>query len=233
MLYNNKLYTKEKLVKKINIITGHYGCGKSNLSVNLALELAKTGEKVTVIDLDIVNPYFRSADFGELFAENGITLVNSVYANTNLDIPAISFDVERIATQPGYVIIDVGGEDDGATALGRYSQAFLKFKNDIEMYYVINYYRDMIKNPNDAKQLLLDIERCARFKATAIVNNSNLGPLTTKETVIDSIDYAKEVAKLVQLPLAFTTAPLETKCDELDSLGVKYVNVYVKPNWAE
>lgn len=220
-------------MKKINIITGHYGCGKSNLSVNLALEIAKTGQKVTVIDLDIVNPYFRSADFGELFEKNGITLVNSIYANTNLDIPAISFDVERIITNPGYVIIDVGGENDGATALGRYSEAFLKFKDDIEMYYVVNYYRDMIKDPKDALQLLLDIEKAARFKATAVVNNSNLGPVTTKETIIDSIDYAKIVAKSAGLPLAFTTAPSEIECEQLDLLGVKYVNVYVKPIWAE
>ena len=220
-------------MKKINIITGHYGCGKSNLSVNLALQLAKTGEKVTVVDLDIVNPYFRSADFGELFKKNGITLENSIYANTNIDMPAISFDLERIAMQTGYVIIDVGGEDDGATALGRYSQAFLKLKNDIEMYYVVNYYRDMIKNPTDAVELLRDIERSARFKATAIVNNSNLGPITTKDTIIDSIGYAKEVANMTGLPLSFTTAPTDVKCDELDKLGVKYVNVYVKPIWAE
>ena len=220
-------------MKKINIITGHYGSGKSNLSVNLALELAKTGQKVTVIDLDIVNPYFRSADFGELLSENVVTLVNSIYANTNLDIPAISFDVERIATQFGYVIIDVGGEDDGATVLGRYSQAFLRLKEDIEMYYVVNCYRDMIKEPEDAIQLLTEIERAARFKATAIVNNSNLGPLTTKETVEGSIDYAKEVAKCTGLPLAFTTAPVDVKCVELDKIGVKYVDVYVKPVWAE
>lgn len=220
-------------MKKINIITGHYGCGKSNLSVNLALELAKTGEKVTVVDLDIVNPYFRTADFGELFSKNGITLVNSIYANTNLDIPAISFDVERIATQSGYLIVDVGGEDDGATALGRYSQAFSRLKDDVEMYYVVNYYRDMIKDPKDAIELLRDIERVARFKATAIVNNSNLGPLTTKETIIDSIEYANEVADLAKLPLDFTTAPKDTACNELDKLDARYVDVYVKPIWAE
>lgn len=220
-------------MKKINIITGHYGCGKSNLSVNLALQLAKTGEKVTVVDLDIVNPYFRSADFGELFKKNGITLENSIYANTNIDMPAISFDLERIAMQTGYVVIDVGGEDDGAIALGRYAQAFSKLKDDIEMFYVVNYYRDMIKNPTDAVELLRDIERSARFKATAIVNNSNLGPITTKNTIIDSIEYANEVSDLAKLPLAFTTAPTEVKCDELDKLGVKYVNVYVKPIWAE
>lgn len=220
-------------MKKINIITGHYGCGKSNLSANLAVELANNGNKVTVVDFDTVNPYFRTADLGELFEKNGITLVNSVYANTNVDIPAISFDVERIATQPGYLIIDVGGDDAGATALGRYAKAFEKLKDDIEMLYVVNNYRDMIKDPLDAKQVLLEIEKASRVKATAIVNNSNLGELTTKETILDSIEYAKNVSSETGLPIAFTTAPARLKCNELDELGVKYVNVYVKPLWAE
>ena len=100
-------------MKKITIITGHY------LAVNLALRLADAGEKVTIVDFDIVNPYFRTADFAELFQKHGVTLAASMYANTSLDIPAISFDMERMAYEPGYLIVDVGGDDAGAIGLGR------------------------------------------------------------------------------------------------------------------
>ncbi len=220
-------------MKKINIITGHYGSGKSNFAVNLALEIAKKGEKVTVVDLDIVNPYFRTADFKDIFAQKNVELVSSIYANSNLDIPAISFDVERLATEDGYLIIDVGGDDVGATALGRYTEPFNRFKEDIEMFYVINSYRYMTKKPEEAVELLGEIERCARFKATALVNNSNLGYETDKNVVLDSIDYAKKVAKSLDLPIAYTLAEKRLQCAELDEINAHYINVFVKPIWAE
>ena len=109
--------------RKINIITGHYGSGKTNVSVNMALDLAEKGEKVTVVDLDIVNPYFRTADFKELFGEHNISLTVPTYANSNLDIPALGFDMNGITDREGYIIIDVGGDDEGAKALGRYRPA--------------------------------------------------------------------------------------------------------------
>ena len=117
-------------MKKITIITGHYGSGKTNLAVNLALQLADAGEKVTIVDFDIVNPYFRTADFAKLFEERGVTLAASMYANTSLDIPAISFDMERMAYEPGYLIVDVGGDDAGAIGLGRYAEGFSDYAPD-------------------------------------------------------------------------------------------------------
>ena len=166
-------------MKKINIVTGHYGSGKTNFSANLAVSLAEKGEKVTVVDLDIVNPYFRTADFTELFGERNISLIKPMYANTNLDIPAISFDLERIATDDGYLIIDVGGDDDGALALGRYAKAFEPFSEDIDFFYVVNRFRYIGDGIDECSELLPEIERCSRMKATAIVNNSNLGKETT------------------------------------------------------
>ena len=129
-------------MKKITIITGHYGSGKTNLAVNLALRLADAGEKVTIVDFDIVNPYFRTADFAKLFEERGVTLAASMYANTSLDIPAISFDMERMAYEDGYLIIDVGGDDAGAIGLGRYAEGFSAYVPDqLDMWYVVNRYR--------------------------------------------------------------------------------------------
>ena len=125
-------------MKKITIITGHYGSGKTNLAVNLALQLADAGEKVTIVDFDIVNPYFRTADFAKLFEERGVTLAASMYANTSLDIPAISFDMERMAYEPGYLIVDVGGDDAGAIGLGRYAEGFSAYAPDqLDLWYVV------------------------------------------------------------------------------------------------
>lgn len=216
-------------MKKINIVTGHYGSGKTNFSANLAVSLAEKGEKVTVVDLDIVNPYFRTADFTELFGERNISLIKPMYANTNLDIPAISFDLERIATDDGYLIIDVGGDDDGALALGRYSKAFEPFSENIDFFYVVNRFRYIGDGVDECSELLPEIERCSRMKATAIVNNSNLGKETTAENIKEGIAFAEKVSEKTGLPIFCTTCP-----DFLSVAEIVYRNsVFVKPVWEE
>jgi len=152
-------------MKKINIITGHYGSGKTNIAVNMAIDLAKQGEKTAIVDLDIVNPYFRSADFEELFSGCGVELVKPLYANTNLDIPAISFDLERIVKDDGYVIIDVGGDDDGAVALGRYAGFLSAFEDDLDFFYVVNKFRYLKGEEGEALELLWKIEAASRLRA--------------------------------------------------------------------
>lgn len=214
-------------MKKINIVTGHYGSGKTNFSANLAIELSKSGKKVTVVDLDIVNPYFRTADFTELFEGHDIELIKSMYANTNLDIPAISFDLERIATDEGYLIIDVGGDDDGALALGRYATAFEPFKDKIEFFYVINKFRYIDNAVEECVGMIKAIEGASRMRITTIVNNSNLGRETTSEDVRSGIAFAEEVAKTAQLPIYATTCPDFVKYDG----DVIYQHLYVKPLW--
>ncbi len=193
--------------KKITIITGHYGCGKTNFAVNLALWLAREGKPVTVVDLDIVNPYFRTADFGPLFEKNGITLAASIYANTSLDIPAITFDLERMAYEPGYLIVDVGGDDAGAIGLGRYAEAFSAYQSDCNLWYVVNRYRYLTQTPEQALTLMYEIENTSRMKHTGIVNNSNLGAETTAETVLAARDYAQKAAAAANLPLVGTLVP--------------------------
>lgn len=221
------------LMKKVTIITGHYGSGKTNICANLAMELAKNGEKVTVVDLDIVNPYFRTADFSDLFKDNNITLVSSIYANSNLDIPAISFDVERLCREDGYVIIDVGGDDAGATALGRYKAVFeeLYEENKIDMLYVINCCRYLTRTPKEALELMYEIEYTARFKHTGIINNSNLGNETTLETAVSSIEFEKAVSGEAKLPVLFTSVCKGCDIPEIEGVNFREVDVFVKPLW--
>ena len=214
--------------KKINIITGHYGSGKTNVSVNMALDLAAKGEKVTVVDLDIVNPYFRTADFKELFGKYNISLTVPIYANSNLDIPALGFDMNGIADRDGYVIIDVGGDDEGAKALGRYRKVFEKY--DTQMLYVINRCRYLTKEPEEALQLMYEIENASGMKCDGIINNTNLGSETDSNIIHGSVDYADRVCRAAGLPLSAVTA----KAEFLDGIDKAYpIKVYVKKLWED
>ena len=212
---------------KITVITGHYGCGKTNVSVNLALMKAKQAERVAVVDLDIVNPYFRTADFGKLFADNGIRLVAPMYANSNLDIPALSFDLAGIIDGYDSVIIDVGGDPEGAAALGRYSDV-LGNREDLGLYYVVNKYRYLTSTPEEAVELLREIEASGTVPCSGIINNSNLGKLTDNKTLTESAEYAEAVARAVGVPLVFT-------CSEQKNLeGIENpfpIDIFVKPAW--
>ena len=218
-------------MKKITIITGHYGSGKTNLAVNLALRLADAGEKVTIVDFDIVNPYFRTADFAELFQKHGVTLAASMYANTSLDIPAISFDMERMAYEPGYLIVDVGGDDAGAIGLGRYAEGFSAYvPEQLDMWYVINRYRYLTERPEETLELMYEIEAVSRMRHTGIVNNSNLGRETTADTIRQALPYAEETAAQAKLPLVYTTHRNDLELSLPNGLPV---DVFVKPVWEE
>ena len=214
-------------LKKYTIITGHYGSGKTNFAANLAVKAAKSGEKVTVVDLDIVNPYFRSADFGKLFSENGINLAAPIYANTNLDIPALSFNIEEFLNTEGKIIIDVGGDDSGAYALARYKQFLSAYSEDIEGIYVINMYRYLTGTAKEALEFMREIEAASGMVVSSFVNNSNLGEETTAEIIEQSSAYADEFSSLSGLPLRFTV-------DTNGKAAVKNrfeAEIYVKKIW--
>lgn len=215
-------------LKKLTIITGHYGSGKTNVSVNLALNAAKQGRKCTVVDLDIVNPYFRTADFEELFRENGITLKAPMYANSNLDIPALNISIKSILDENDCVIIDVGGDDEGAKALGRYAKV-INDCADREMLYVINKCRYLTKEPEEALELMREIEEAGSIRCTGIINNTNLGAETTAEILTGSQEYARAVAEKAGLPVVMTTGKAEFLTDVTDN--PLPVEIYVKTLW--
>lgn len=219
-------------MKKITIITGHYGSGKTNLAVNLAVMAAEEGRSAAVVDLDIVNPYFRTADFRKLFDEKGIRLVAPDFANSNLDVPSLQFDLEQLAASEDCLIIDVGGDDAGAFALGRFSEALSAYKDDLDMIYVINQRRYLTNTADEALALMYEIEAAARMKHTAIVNNTNLGCETTLEIVESSAGFAAETAEKAGLPLLFTTCP-EACAEFSENEDIFPVKVYVKPLWEQ
>ena len=217
-------------MEKVIIVTGHYGSGKTNLALNLALRACEAGEEnVTLCDLDIVNPYFRTADFKGIASQKGIKLLASDYANSNLDVPALSGGLEPAVNGGGTVIVDVGGDDTGAMALGRYAQT-IKAK-PYTMLYVVNAYRNLTKCPADAARLLREIEKASRLTATHIVNCSNLGAETTADDVIKSRPHADEVAKLTGKTILFTAADRRITEGLNGFKNLFSVGVYVKPPW--
>ena len=191
---------------KITVICGHYGCGKTNLTLNLALEAVERGKKVTVVDLDIVNPYFRSSEYRELLEKRGIRLIAPVFAGTTLDTPTLPPEIASIFEENrGTVLIDAGGDDAGVTALGGLHERLEAAGYD--MLYVVNRYRVLSQTPEEARRLLREIESASRLKACGIVNNSHLGVETTVETLLEALPFAERTAELTGLPLFFSTAP--------------------------
>lgn len=200
--------------KRITLLSGHYGSGKTNIAVNMAVDLSKTREKTALADLDIVNPYFRSLDSKEDLDASGVRLIVSEYANTNLDVPALPQEMYSIVDDPSTsFIIDVGGDERGAFALGRISDK-IREENDYDLYMVINCYRPLTPDAASVMEVMQEIGDAARLPFTGIINCSNLGAETDADTVRASVKFAQEVSEMSGLPLV-ATAVQESLYEEL------------------
>lgn len=190
--------------KRILLFSGHYGSGKTNIAVSLAHELKKTRDRVTIADVDIVNPYFRTSDSRADLEAAGIRLICSSFAGSNVDLPALPAEIYSVTDDPRQTaLIDVGGDDRGALALGRLREQILA-EDNYEMFFVINRFRPLTKTPELTIEVMQEIEQAAQMRFTSVINNSNLGVETTAEDVLGSMDYAQEVCHLAQLPLKMT-----------------------------
>lgn len=222
------------MFKKVNVICGHYGCGKTNLSVNLAKKLRKeTGEPVTIVDMDVVNPYFRTSDYRKLLEDEGIKVVCPVAAGSTLDSPFLSSQIyTAIDQKEGYVVIDVGGDDAGATALGIFDKNIKQ--TDYKCFYVVNEYRNLASTPEDAIEIMKEIESACKLKMNAIINNSNLSYLTKTGDIIDTLEYTEEICNISKLPLAATVVPQKLAEDLKDKVPkILPVDIIVRLPWME
>lgn len=191
--------------RRLTLFAGHYGSGKTNLALNWAYWLRDQGLPVTVADLDIVNPYFRTKDAEDELAEHGISLISSAYANSNLDVPAMPKEIYALVEgRACYGVLDVGGDDRGALALGRYVPA-IRAENDYEMLFVVNGARPLTRTVKDTLSVFQEIERACALPFTGIVNNTNLGAVTTPEDVLASRAYADELSSRTGLPIKMTS----------------------------
>ena len=191
--------------KRLTIICGHYGSGKTNIALNLAMVKRKECDRVTVADLDIVNPYFRTKDSEQDLNDAGIRLICSDFANSNVDIPALPQDLYAITDDRDMCcILDIGGDDSGALALGRIAPAILE-ENDYDMLFVANQYRPLTRDVDSAMEVMREIEAACGIRFTGIVNNSNLGNETTPQDVLKTVPFAEQLSAASGLPVVMTT----------------------------
>ena len=230
----------------VTVVTGHYGVGKTNFALNLALDAAAAGYRATLADMDVVNPYFRSNEYRDLLEEAGVRLIAPVFghAGTSLDVPSVTGEL-AVAAAEAYrdetgrtvVIVDAGGDDVGATALARFAPALAA--GPYAMLYVVNAFRNLTQEPADAVAVLREIEAKSHLAATAVVGNSHLQGETALGHIVESVPYTQAVASMAGLPIACITAPIQAIQREntgpcaLDDIPNGYaVNVYVKPPWS-
>ncbi len=203
--------------KKHILITGHYGTGKSNIAVNIALASAKEN-KTVLVDLDIVNPYFRSADNKDILEKAGVKILTTNFANTNIDAPSLPAEIYSVFSSNATVIWDIGGDDAGAIALGRFAD---KIKADgYSCLYMINKFRPLTETSADMKEYLTAIEESSKLKITGIINNSNLGNETDKDTLDKGLLTATDLENETGIPLICSTAD-----KRLDAEG--FVNIEI------
>ena len=190
---------------RITLFAGHYGSGKTNIAVNYAKALRKQVDRVTIADLDTVNPYFRTKDSEQELRQADIGLIVSEYANSNLDMPALPQQLYAIIDdRQSCMVVDIGGDDRGAYALGRFADG-IRQENDYEMLLVLNHYRPLTSTPEEAIEIMREIEAACHLPFTGLVNNSNLGAETTAEDVLDTVAYTEAVSRATGLPIRFTT----------------------------
>ena len=218
--------------KRLNIFCGHYGSGKTEVSLNYAIKLAKDGKKVSIVDMDIVNPYFRTADARKILNEYGIEMIASEFANSNLDIPTVPQEVKKVFFDTDRVIVfDVGGDDDGAFALGQFNSFFQK--EEYKMTLVVNTKRPLTGEVTELYDMAKRIEFASRLKFTDIANNTNIGKLTDSKTLMS--DYSEIVSLSEKLGIPITRqCGLDIALSELPEEFNKYrfpMQIFIKMPW--
>ena len=216
--------------RRVRVVVGHYGSGKTEIAVNMALALARR-ERALLIDLDIVNPFFRSAEVKPVLLAHGVEVVHPAFALSSVDIPVLPAEVERAFSTEAHCVFDVGGDDDGAVALGRYQARFEACP--AEVYFVVNPFRPRTARVEQALSLLESVQRRARLRVTGIAVNANLGSETGVEHLREGRAFAQSLSRESGLPVAFE-AGLAPALWALEPLWPQLpVTRYLKPEWMD
>jgi signal transduction histidine kinase len=188
--------------KRITLFTGHFGSGKTEVAVNYALETAHRGKKTAIVDLDIVNPFFRTADVRNMLENEGIRVITPVYANTNVDVPSLPAEINTMFEDRSYsVVLDVGGDDLGARAVSRYKEQILK--EDYVHYFVVNTRRPMTRTPEEIERMIWEVQTTAGINVDMLVNNANLLDATTPELLAEASSILAGVSERLSIPIGF------------------------------
>lgn len=218
---------------RIKAVVGHYGSGKTEIALALAMMAADGGRKVTIADLDIVNPFFRSAEQEEALAARGVGLIAPPYALTGVDLPVLPAQVQSVFDDPSiHAVLDVGGEEAGAAALGRYKPQF--DRTGYELFYVVNVFRPFSEEADQIIRQMERIARRARLDVTGLINNSNLGPWTTAEHLLEGQAVLQKVSERTGVPVAAAAgeARVLSSAERL-SASVIPLRLMLKPEWMD
>ena len=196
-------------MKKITVLFGNYGSGKTELSLNIALMLAAQHSDVMLIDLDIVNPYFRSSEHTKMLQEKGIRVIAPVYANSGVDLPSLPPDIYA-AFQGGHAVFDCGGDPVGAAALGTLKPQFDAQRGNVEALFVINTNRPFQTDTEHLHESLQRIEHSARLTADGFVLNTNLGSGTTGRELSEGLGTVQALSGLTGTPLKYISGTKES-----------------------
>lgn len=197
-------------MKKMLVLVGNYGSGKTEIAVNLAVNAAGEGLRTLVIDLDKVNDYFRMSDRVALLKEKQINLVSPTFAGQGVTPSNMSAAVaSAFADDWDLVVFDVGGDSAGALSLGRYHQDFENFDGELQVYDIVNVFRPMSESPEKIIKLMGDIEGFARQRVTGFVNNSNLLTYASAEDLRQGYEVIKAASDMTGIPVVHTTGRKE------------------------
>ena len=220
-------------IKPVTIFTANLGSGKTEISINFSRELQKRGEQVALVDLDIINPYFRTRLAKDNLASQGLKVICPPGELVNADVPALTPAIRgALQTSEGYCVCDVGGDDVGAIALGMYKPILQEGRYDL--YFVVNTCRPFTRDLEGVLKMMQSIEINSRLKVTGLVSNTNLGRHTNVDIMIEGYYKVLEMAKQLGLPLVFMASPhtlQEEVQQRLPGVAVLPLEFYMKTPW--
>lgn len=217
---------------RIAIFTGHFGSGKTELAINYSINLARQGQAVTVVDLDIVNPFFRSSEVKGVLEKEGIRLLSPNFVGTAVDVLSLPPEIYSVfQSKNRRVVFDVGGDDVGATVLGRYYPYFVQ--EPYRMFFVVNVRRPLSSTPEQIIEMLKAVENRSRLKVTDLINNTNLMYETDLDDLLEGQAVVEQVSEKLNIPIAYVAGV----ADVVDKLPEKYsskgfpIDIYLRPPW--
>lgn len=217
------------------IFAGNYGSGKTELSLNLAIDMKKQGKDTALCDMDVVNPYFRSSEHREMLEGRGIRLITPPFANTAVDVPALAAEVQA-AFEYEFAVFDAGGDPVGAAAIGTCHERFEQTPDETMFLYVVNARRPLQLRALEVVEMLKHIEDAAQLKIDGLVNNTNLARDTTWQDLEYGSELCQEVSQATGIPVQFTSGTPEMLAEyraqgfEEDTFPL---TIYTRPDWLD
>ncbi|MHC6178427.1 ATP-binding protein [Clostridium sp. JNZ X4-2] len=219
-------------MSRIRIFTGHFGSGKTEIAINYAINIADKNQKAAIVDLDIVNPYFCTRSLKRQLEKKGVKVISSDPNLLNAELMVVPAEVLSVFNDKTYqVIFDVGGDAQGAVALGQFNEYFKSEPYD--MYYVVNNERPLTSNNEDTEEYIKFIEASSRLKVTHLISNSNLSYETTVSDVLKGDRMVKKLSQKLKIPHSYTVcrADLADEIQAKASGKIFPIDIYMKAPW--